>query len=65
MALTFGYEYVTGKFSQSQVLKGIFLFFCLGCYIPQIEQAVGIVRAVIMTHNMYLHSSLVKSRQVN
>uniref|UniRef100_A0A8D1U6C5 Solute carrier family 11 member 2 n=1 Tax=Sus scrofa TaxID=9823 RepID=A0A8D1U6C5_PIG len=36
MALTFGYEYVTVKPSQSQVLKG-----------------------------MYLHSALVKSRQVN
>ncbi|GAB5573777.1 natural resistance-associated macrophage protein 2 isoform X1 [Prionailurus iriomotensis] len=35
------------------------------CHTPQIEQAVGIVGAVIMPHNMYLHSALVKSRQVN
>ncbi|GAB1299847.1 Natural resistance-associated macrophage protein 2 [Apodemus speciosus] len=35
------------------------------CRTPQVEQAVGIVGAVIMPHNMYLHSALVKSRQVN
>lgn len=33
---------------------------CSGCRTPQIEQAVGIVGAVIMPHNMYLHSALVK-----
>ncbi|XP_048072729.1 natural resistance-associated macrophage protein 2 isoform X5 [Ursus arctos] len=60
MALTFGYEYVTVKPSQSQVLKGMFLPSCSGCHTPQIEQAVGIVGAVIMPHNMYLHSALVK-----
>ncbi|KAK2503208.1 hypothetical protein MC885_005608 [Smutsia gigantea] len=65
MALTFGYEYVTVKPSQSQVLKGMFVPSCSGCHTPQIEQAVGIVGAVIMPHNMYLHSALVKSRQVN
>ena len=30
-----------------------------------IEQAVGIVGAVIMPHNIYLHSALVRSRQVD
>ncbi|EPY75149.1 natural resistance-associated macrophage protein 2 [Camelus ferus] len=44
----------------------VFLFLDkYGCRTPQIEQAVGIVGAVIMPHNMYLHSALVKSRQVN
>ncbi|EHB00507.1 Natural resistance-associated macrophage protein 2 [Heterocephalus glaber] len=67
MALTFGYEasYITVKPNQSQVLKGMFVPSCSGCHTPQIEQAVGIVGAVIMPHNMYLHSALVKSRQVN
>uniref|UniRef100_A0A8D0QQU7 Solute carrier family 11 member 1 n=1 Tax=Sus scrofa TaxID=9823 RepID=A0A8D0QQU7_PIG len=60
-----GMQYVTVKPSQSQVLKGMFLPSCSGCRTPQIEQAVGIVGAVIMPHNMYLHSALVKSRQVN
>ncbi|XP_051817566.1 natural resistance-associated macrophage protein 2 isoform X6 [Antechinus flavipes] len=65
MALTFGYEYVTVKPNQAEVLKGMFIPSCSGCGTPQIEQAVGIVGAVIMPHNMYLHSALVKSRQVN
>lgn len=55
-----GMQYVTVKPSQSQVLKGMFLPSCSGCHTPQIEQAVGIVGAVIMPHNMYLHSALVK-----
>ncbi|KAH0507660.1 Natural resistance-associated macrophage protein 2 [Microtus ochrogaster] len=33
---------------------------CSGCSTSQIEQAVGIVGAVIMLHNMYLHSALLK-----
>ncbi|XP_074082017.1 natural resistance-associated macrophage protein 2 isoform X2 [Macrotis lagotis] len=65
MALTFGYEYVTVKPNQAEVLRGMFVPSCSGCRTPQIEQAVGIVGAVIMPHNMYLHSALVKSRQVN
>uniref|UniRef100_A0A8C3LTN5 Solute carrier family 11 member 2 n=1 Tax=Chrysolophus pictus TaxID=9089 RepID=A0A8C3LTN5_CHRPC len=65
MALTFGYEYVTVKPNQKQLLRGLFVPECPGCGTPQLEQAVGIVGAVIMPHNMYLHSALVKSRQVN
>ncbi|XP_006870197.1 PREDICTED: natural resistance-associated macrophage protein 2-like [Chrysochloris asiatica] len=65
MAFTFGYEYVTVKPSQSQVLKGMFVPSCSGCSIPQVMQAVGIVGANLMPHNIYLHSALVKSRQVN
>ncbi|KAF6121715.1 solute carrier family 11 member 2 [Phyllostomus discolor] len=65
MALTFGYEYITVRPNQSDVLKGMFVPSCSDCGTPQVQQAVGIVGAVIMPHNMYLHSALVKSRQVN
>uniref|UniRef100_A0A8B9Z4A8 Solute carrier family 11 member 2 n=1 Tax=Buteo japonicus TaxID=224669 RepID=A0A8B9Z4A8_9AVES len=65
MALTFGYEYITVKPSQEKLLKGLFIPYCQNCGTTQLEQAVGIVGAVIMPHNMYLHSALVKSRQVN
>ncbi|XP_039602574.1 natural resistance-associated macrophage protein 2 [Polypterus senegalus] len=65
MAFTFGYEYVIAKPDQGQLLKGMFLPYCQGCGAPQLEQAVGIVGAVIMPHNIYLHSALVKSREVN
>ncbi|XP_017584200.1 PREDICTED: natural resistance-associated macrophage protein 2 isoform X3 [Corvus brachyrhynchos] len=47
------------------LLQGLFIPYCRDCGTPQLEQAVGIVGAVIMPHNMYLHSALVKSRQVN
>ncbi|XP_053564191.1 natural resistance-associated macrophage protein 2 [Bombina bombina] len=65
MAVTFGYEYITVSPDQGQLLKGMFFPYCEGCGTPQLEQAVGIVGAVIMPHNMYLHSALVKSREVN
>ncbi|XP_044299238.1 natural resistance-associated macrophage protein 2 isoform X2 [Varanus komodoensis] len=65
MAVTFGYEYVTVRPDQGKLLKGMFMPYCEGCGPAQLEQAVGIVGAVIMPHNMYLHSALVKSRQVN
>ncbi|NXD73695.1 NRAM2 protein, partial [Eolophus roseicapillus] len=65
MALTFGYEYITVRPNQEKLLQGLFVPYCQDCGTPQLEQAVGIVGAVIMPHNMYLHSALVKSRQVN
>uniref|UniRef100_H3CNP7 Solute carrier family 11 member 2 n=1 Tax=Tetraodon nigroviridis TaxID=99883 RepID=H3CNP7_TETNG len=65
MAISFGYEYVVVKPDQGQLLKGMFLPYCEGCGPVQLEQAVGIVGAVIMPHNIYLHSALVKSRDIN
>uniref|UniRef100_A0A671YJW2 Solute carrier family 11 member 2 n=1 Tax=Sparus aurata TaxID=8175 RepID=A0A671YJW2_SPAAU len=65
MALSFGYEYVLVKPNQAELLKGMFLPYCAGCGPVQLEQAVGIVGAVIMPHNIYLHSALVKSRDID
>uniref|UniRef100_A0A672I8M7 Natural resistance-associated macrophage protein 2-like n=1 Tax=Salarias fasciatus TaxID=181472 RepID=A0A672I8M7_SALFA len=65
MAVTFGYEYVTVGPDQGQLLKGMFVPYCEGCGPVQLTQAVGIVGAVIMPHNIYLHSALVKSREVD
>ena len=53
-------QYVTVRPDQKQLLRGLFVPECRGCGTPQLEQAVGIVGAVIMPHNMYLHSALVK-----
>ncbi|XP_068931253.1 natural resistance-associated macrophage protein 1 [Petaurus breviceps papuanus] len=64
MALTFGYEYVVVKPDQGALLKGLFLPSCSGCGQPELLQAVGIVGAIIMPHNIYLHSALVKSRGI-
>ncbi|XP_051769302.1 natural resistance-associated macrophage protein 2-like isoform X2 [Ctenopharyngodon idella] len=65
MALSFGFEYVRVAPDQGEVLKGMFLPYCSGCGREQLEQAVGIVGAVIMPHNIYLHSALVKSRDID
>lgn len=65
MAVTFGYEYGVAKPDQLQVLKGLFVPGCSKCDISALLKAVGIVGAVIMPHNLYLHSALVKSRDVD
>ncbi|KAM4610664.1 natural resistance-associated macrophage protein 2-like [Polymixia lowei] len=65
MAITFGYEYVMVRPAQGELLKGMFMPYCEDCGPVQLEQAVGIVGAVIMPHNIYLHSALVKSREVD
>ncbi|VUZ38900.1 unnamed protein product [Hymenolepis diminuta] len=65
MALTFGYEYIIVAPNQAQVLRGFFVPSCPNCGWAEVEQAVGIIGAIIMPHNFYLHSALVKSREVN
>lgn len=65
MAVTFGYEYVAVQPSQPDVLKGLVIWYCSNCSKKAVEQAVGIVGAVIMPHNFYLHSALVHSREVD
>lgn len=65
MAVTFGYEYIVASPEQGQVLKGMFFPWCQGCDSQALLQAVGIVGAVIMPHNLYLHSALVKSREID
>ncbi|XP_058156107.1 natural resistance-associated macrophage protein 1 [Dasypus novemcinctus] len=65
MALTFGYEYVVARPKQGALLQGLFLPSCPGCGQPELLQAVGIVGAIIMPHNIYLHSALVKSREID
>lgn len=65
MAISFGYEYVMVKPDQTDLLKGMFIPYCEGCSSKELLQAVGIVGAVIMPHNLYLHSALVKTRDVD
>lgn len=53
-------QYVLVAPDQVELLKGMFTPYCEGCGTLQLVQAVGIVGAVIMPHNIYLHSALVK-----
>ena len=68
MAVTFGIEFVLAESHPNANPWGILE----GMFIPSIPgnsgaviQAVGIIGAVIMPHNIYLHSALVKSREVD
>ncbi|KAK2145996.1 hypothetical protein LSH36_641g01038 [Paralvinella palmiformis] len=65
MAVTFGYQYGLSAPNQGELLKGMFFPYCEGCGSRELLQAVGIIGAVIMPHNIYLHSALVKSRDIN
>ena len=65
MAFSFGYEYVKMSPDQGEVTKGIVVPWCSNCGNTELLQAVGVIGAVIMPHNLYLHSALVKSRDVD
>ncbi|KAL9889666.1 protein Malvolio isoform X2 [Glossina fuscipes] len=65
MAVTFGYEYIVSAPDQMEVIKGMFIPWCKDCNSRVLLQAVGVVGAVIMPHNLYLHSALVKSRDID
>ena len=41
-------------------MKGLFIPYYADCGSKQLLQAVGVIGAIIMPHNMYLHSALVK-----
>ena len=68
MAITFGIKFVIALNDPSsnpwEILKGMFVPSIPGDS-DAVEQAVGIIGAVIMPHNVYLHSALVKSRKVD
>lgn len=65
MAVTFGYQYVEAAPDQGEVMTGMFVPWCKDCSSDALLQAVGVVGAVIMPHNLYLHSALVKSRDID
>merc|ERR1719186_2499451 len=65
MAWSFGYEYVVSAPDQGEVVKGLLLPICPGCGHKELLQAVGVIGAIIMPHNLYLHSALVKSRDID
>lgn len=64
MAVAFGYQFFRAGPNYLEILKGI-AWPRISSGEATIEQAVGIVGAVIMPHNIYLHSALVRSRHVD
>ncbi|CAA0819604.1 Metal transporter Nramp2 [Striga hermonthica] len=62
MALSFAWMFADAKPSKTQLL--------IGLLVPKlssrtIRQAVGVVGCVIMPHNVFLHSALVQSREID
>ena len=41
-------------------MKGLFIPYHADCGSKQLLQAIGVIGAIIMPHNMYLYSALVK-----
>lgn len=64
MAVTFGYQFVKSS-PEVSIVTGIIVPYCRNCKPEALTQAVGIIGAIIMPHNLYLHSALVKSRKVD
>jgi len=62
---SFGYEYIVSSPDQAELISGMMIPECPGCGKKQLLQAVGVIGAIIMPHNLYLHSALVKSRQID
>jgi NRAMP (natural resistance-associated macrophage protein)-like metal ion transporter len=58
MAVTFGYEYIKVKPNELSVIKGLAVPYCSDCDSGSLMQAVGIIGAIIMPHNLYLHSGI-------
>ncbi|XP_015372224.1 PREDICTED: protein Malvolio [Diuraphis noxia] len=60
MALSFGYEFAIVQPDIKDMAKGLVTPWCSNCQESALLQAVGIIGAIIMPHNLYLHSGLVK-----
>ncbi|CAH1732116.1 unnamed protein product [Aphis gossypii] len=65
MALSFGYEFAIVQPNIKDMAKGLVTPWCSNCQESALLQAVGIIGAIIMPHNLYLHSGLVKTREVD
>lgn len=61
----FNFQYVFTKPNQVEVAEGVFIPRCGDCSGEVLLQAVGVIGAVIMPHNLYLHSGLVKVSYVH
>ncbi|CAH0548774.1 unnamed protein product [Brassicogethes aeneus] len=65
MGVTFGYEFFKSSPDAMGMVDGMFIPWCENCDSRAMVQGIGIIGAVIMPHNLYLHSALVKSRDVD
>ena len=52
-------QYIYARPNQLDVFKGAVIPWCHNCTSQAVQQGLGVVGAVIMPHNLYLHSGLV------
>lgn len=65
MAVTFGYQYYIMGPEEVRVVEGLIIPSCHDCGSDSLMKAIGIIGAIIMPHNLYLHSALVKTRRID
>ncbi|XP_029646834.1 natural resistance-associated macrophage protein 2 isoform X2 [Octopus sinensis] len=65
MAVCFMYLFIIIKPDFVEIMKGLAIPWCKDCSRDGIQQMAGIIGAVVMPHNIYLHSALVLSRSVD
>lgn len=65
MAACFGFQFFDVKPELGELIKGIFIPWCSDCGRKEFLQGISVVGAVIMPHNLYLHSALVKTRNID
>ena len=65
MAGSFGYEFLVSGPEFRAIGIGLVYPYCKACTSAALKQGVGIIGATIQPHNLFLHSALVKSRQIN
>uniref|UniRef100_A0A0N5ADF7 Nramp-domain-containing protein n=1 Tax=Syphacia muris TaxID=451379 RepID=A0A0N5ADF7_9BILA len=65
MAATFGFEFYESAPKAADIFRGATLPWTMKGGTKEFLTAVSIIGAVIMPHNLYLHSSLVKSRNID
>lgn len=65
MAVSFGYNFAVVGSDFGEIAMGTIIPWCSGCSSTILLQAVGIIGALISPHNLYLHSALVKSRNID
>lgn len=52
-------QYIYARPNQLAVFEGAVIPWCKNCTNKAVQQGLGVVGAVIMPHNLYLHSGLV------
>jgi natural resistance-associated macrophage protein len=55
-------QYIYARPNQLDVFEGAVIPWCKNCTNKAVQQGLGVVGAVIMPHNLYLHSGLVLVR---